>query len=132
MRWSDRSALVLVRDDDLRETIATLVGELSCFVVATAADLAEARRIIASTPPSVIIVAPRWLDADVAALLRELPGDDPAIVVIAASDRAPLHENAIVVTAPFDVEALLAAIEDALSSARTSRTRIAVAQPPGG
>lgn len=118
--------MVLVSDDDLRETIAAIVGELSGFVVDTARDLGEARRIIASTPPAVVIVAPRWLDAEVAVLLGELPGEDPGIVVIAASDRASQHQNAIVVTAPFDVETLLGAIEDALANVRTSRTRILV------
>jgi DNA-binding NtrC family response regulator len=124
LRKSDRSALVLVSDEDLRETIATIIGELSGFAVTSAADLAEARTSIAHATPSIVIVAPRWLDRDFAALLEDLPGTDPAVVVIAVSEGAAHHPNAIVVQAPFDVETLLAAIESALANVRSSRTRI--------
>lgn len=123
---SDRSALVLIDDDDLRETVAAVVDQLSNFHVMTVADLESTRRAIRECPPSVLIVAPRYLDRDVEDLLAELPTSDPGIVMIASGNDSIMHADAVVVAAPFDVDTFLDAIERALDRVRASRSRIAI------
>lgn len=121
---TDRSALVLADDADLRETLIRIVSELSGFLVDAPLSLADARRAIEANAPSVLIVAPRWADDDVHALLRELDSTraDLAIVIIAAS--ACDHRSALVVNAPFEVDELLTAIELGLANVRVSRSRM--------
>ena len=113
---------MLADDADLRETLIRIVGELSGFLVDAPLSLADARRAIEANTPSVLIVAPRWADDDVNALLRELEGADPAIVIIAASGYD--HGSALVVNAPFEVDELLSAIELGLANVRVSRSRM--------
>jgi len=117
------NAVLLVRDEALRETIATIVGELSRMLVTVVDNVDAARRATNDCPSAVLIVAPSWRDNAVAALLRELAGT--AVVVVSASQEhaALAMHDAVFVRAPFDVDTLLGAIEEALGMQRPSRTQ---------
>jgi DNA-binding NtrC family response regulator len=114
--------VLLVRDDALRETIATIVDQLSNMLVTVVDDAATARRAVDDCPSSVLVVAPSWGDSDVASLLRELlPSDVATIVVSASPEDAALARHAAFVRAPFDVDTLLDAMDEAVTLQRPSR-----------
>ncbi len=115
------TAVLLVRDDALRETIATVVGELSNTLVTIVDNVDAARRAMHEYPSAVLVVAPEWGDTGVAKLLRELRPMAVSVVVVSASpEDAALAVGASFVRAPFDVDTLIDAIRDASVPQRPS------------
>jgi len=115
-------AVLLVRDEGLRETVATILGELSGVMLNVVDTVDEARRALDEAPDAVLVVAPAWGDAQVARLLRDLRSTSRPTVLVSPSPDHPAMAvaQAIFVRAPFDVDVLLDAIEEALGGRRHS------------
>lgn len=117
-------AVLLVRDEALRDTIATILGDLSNMLL-TVVDNVEAARHALRGQSAVFVVAPAWRDRGVEALLRELRPSGTATVVVSASveHRVLAADGAVFVHAPFDVDTLLDGIDEAFSMHRHSGTQ---------
>lgn len=120
-----RVAVLLVRDEALRETLSTIIGELSRVLVIATDTVDAARDALCDVPGALLIVAPAWRDVAVERLLSELPSTATPAVVVSAT---PEHETlacgeAVFVHAPFDVDTLLDAVEVALGDMRYSCTQ---------
>jgi DNA-binding NtrC family response regulator len=118
-------AVLLVRDEALRETIGTILGGLSNMLLSVVDTAEEARHALRERPSPVFVVAPAWRDRAIEALLRELTPSGVATVIVSASieHRALAADGAVFVHAPFDVDSLLDAIDAALGMHRHSCTQ---------
>jgi hypothetical protein len=113
--------VLLVRVEALRETLSTVIGELTSVLVVAVDSIDDARAAVHAAPDSLLIVAPAWGDRGIAALLRDTAAT-PRIVVSASQEHASLPST-VFVRAPFDVDTLLDAIDLALDGTRRSQTQ---------
>lgn len=118
-------AVLLVRDDGLRETVAAILSSLRRMVVTAAETIEAARHAVHEDRSAVLIVGPAWGDVAAAALLEELRDTALSLVIVSASrEHASLASGeAVFVRAPFDVDTLLDAVEQARGAHRTSRVQ---------
>ncbi|QOV91765.1 response regulator [Humisphaera borealis] len=116
--------MVLVVDDEpgMTEMLGDVVGAMDCTVV-KAANIAEARRIIARESVQVMVADMKLPDGDGMSLLRSLRKYQPsarAIVMtgeptVAAATEAIRHGAVDFVAKPFDAKAITAHVRSALS-----------------
>ncbi len=126
-----RPRILVVDDDaDTREVLAAAL-EHAEYSVTTAADGIEAQQLLEATTPDAIVLdlwLPRLDGAAFLARLRRHPhhADVPVVVVTAApvSTEVRLAAN-VVLSKPFDLEALVAALRDLCAAPPVSPT------PPG-
>jgi DNA-binding response OmpR family regulator len=109
---------ILVADDDvvIREAVTEIL-EIEGYRVLAAADGAETLRLLRRDPPALLILdmrMPGLSGWEVAAEMRALAIDVPILVMTAARDAetwAAEVNAAALLAKPFDLEALLAAVE---------------------
>ncbi|MGZ3476493.1 MAG: hypothetical protein ACXWUG_21650, partial [Polyangiales bacterium] len=117
------SALVLVRDESVREVVATALSELSRLFVFQTGSVAEARGELRNEP-EVLVLGPSWHDRELEELLEEI-GATHAIVLLvtdSAAGRLVLRHDVVAIEAPFDLDRLAWAIEEAVGRRRRARS----------
>lgn len=116
---------ILIVDDDssIRETIAEVLAEEG-YVVKVATNGAEALAAIERDPPALVLLDMRMPVLDGWAVARALAerGPAPPLIVMSAARESDNWSQEIaaaaVLTKPFDLNDLLAAVEWALHNAR--------------
>jgi hypothetical protein len=109
------SIVVLVRDEAVREVVATALSELSRLLVFQTGDVAAAREALMNEP-AALLLGPDFRDTEIERLLDDL--DDASIgIVLLVSDRVAgalaLRHDVVALGAPFDLERLTDAIDAA-------------------
>ncbi len=109
----DAPVVLLVEDDELvRETTADLLTDL-CYVVHTA-DCAKAA-LAALEGVGVLITDIGLPDGDGRDLARQVRDRVPGIAVVIATGEIDAEDGTVWLTKPYDMEALRAALRQALS-----------------
>jgi CheY-like chemotaxis protein len=112
-----RRVLVVEDEHDIREIVASVLGDEGYDVV-VATDGADALRQVGSFPPDVILLdlwMPDANGADFVAAYRRLPGRHAPIIAFTAlpdgAEQAALIEAEVLLTKPFHIQDLLRLVD---------------------
>jgi DNA-binding NtrC family response regulator len=110
------SALVLVRDESVREVVSTALAELSRLLVFQTGSVGEAKTALRGEP-EVLVLGPSFRDREVEELLEQIGEGGTAIVLLVTDPTAGnlvLRHDVVAIEAPFDLDRLAWAIEEAI------------------
>jgi DNA-binding response OmpR family regulator len=118
------SALVLVRDESVREIVATALSELSRLLVFQTGSTTEAMEELAREP-EVLVLGPAFRDREIEELLETIGEGAPPIVLLMTDSTTGglvLGHDVVAIEAPFDLDRLAWAIEEAIRRRRPAQS----------
>lgn len=109
-------------EDDLRETLADVISEAGCDVIAVA-DVAALREVLGRHRPDVLLADFQLSDQTTEEVVTEVAGKIPSVAIVSAAPAAKLvaeRLEVIHVGKPFELEHLLGLVHGHEASARTA------------
>lgn len=118
------SALVLVRDESVREVVSTALAELSRLLVYQTSSTTEAKEQLCHDP-AVLVLGPSFRDREIEELLDQVGESAPPIVLLmsdSTSGGLVLRHDVVAIEAPFDLDRLAWAIDEAIARRRAPQS----------